>query len=74
MARKANTSLLSQHTELKKVALANKESAIEKQLKEEKKILESTAEKTALKGVSELAKGIQYKDPIQTSWRPPQFI
>merc|ERR1712071_6704 len=74
VARKANISLLSQHTELKKVALAIKESAIEKQLKEEEKILESIAEKTALMGVSELAKGIQYEDPIKTSWKPPQCV
>jgi len=74
VARKANISLLSQHTELKKVALAIKESAIEKQLKEEEKILESIAEKKALMGVSELAKGIQYEDPIKTSWKPPQCI
>jgi len=74
VARKANISLLSQHTELKKVALAIKESAIEKQLKEEEKILESIAEKKALMGVSELAKGIQYEDPIKTGWNPPQCI
>jgi ATP-dependent RNA helicase DDX41 len=45
---------------------ARKETAREKQLKEEKKILESVAEKTALMGVAELAKGIQYEDPIKT--------
>jgi len=46
--------------------LASKESALEKQLKEEEKILESVAEKTALMGVAELAKGIEYTDPIKT--------
>lgn len=45
---------------------AKKESAFEKQLKEEEKILESIAEKTALMGVAELARGIQYEDPIKT--------
>lgn len=45
---------------------AKKESAKEKQLKEEKKILESIAGKKALMGVAELAKGIQYEDPIKT--------
>lgn len=45
---------------------ARKETAREKQLKEEEKILESVAEKTALMGVAELAKGIQYEDPIKT--------
>uniref|UniRef100_A0A0P4Z7D6 RNA helicase n=1 Tax=Daphnia magna TaxID=35525 RepID=A0A0P4Z7D6_9CRUS len=74
VARKSNISLLSQHTELKKVAQAKKESAFEKQLKEEEKILESIAEKTALMGVAELARGIQYEDPIKTSWTPPRCI
>nr|CAH0099031.1 unnamed protein product [Daphnia galeata] len=74
VARKSNISLLSQHTELKKVAQAKKESAFEKQLKEEEKILESIAEKTALMGVAELARGIQYEDPIKTSWTPPRCV
>lgn len=54
--------------------LAKKESAMEKQLKEEEKILESVAENKALMGVAELAKGIQYKDPIKTNWQPPRVI
>lgn len=72
--RKSNISLLDQHTELKKMAEAKKESAMERQLKEEEKILESIAEKKALMGVAELAKGIQYEDPIRTSWTPPRCI
>ncbi|KAK6639960.1 hypothetical protein RUM43_008237 [Polyplax serrata] len=72
--RKWNISLLDQHNELKKMAEAKKESAMEKQLKEEEKILESVAEKKALMGVAELAKGIQYADPIKTSWTPPKCI
>ncbi|XP_043267279.1 ATP-dependent RNA helicase abstrakt [Venturia canescens] len=72
--RKSNISLLDQHTELKKLAEAKKESAMERQLKEEEKILESVAENKALMGVAELAKGIQYEDPIKTSWKPPRVI
>lgn len=72
--RKFNISLLDQHTELKKLAEAKKISAVEKQLKEEEKILESVAEKKALMGVAELAKGIQYEDPIKTSWTPPKYL
>ncbi|XP_055594820.1 ATP-dependent RNA helicase abstrakt isoform X2 [Uranotaenia lowii] len=72
--RKFNISLLDQHTELKKIAEAKKISAVEKQLKEEEKILESVAEKKALMGVAELAKGIQYEDPIKTAWKPPRYI
>lgn len=56
------------------VSTAKKESAMEKQLKEEEKILESVAENKALMGVAELAKGIEYTDPIKTSWTPPKII
>ena len=45
---------------------ARKETVREKQLKEEEQILQSVAEKTALMGVAELAKGINYNDPIKT--------
>lgn len=74
LGRKFNISLLDQHTELKKIADLKKVSAVEKQLKEEEKILESVAEKKALMGVAELAKGIQYEDPIKTSWKPPRYV
>lgn len=46
--------------------IAKKVSAVERQLKKEEEILEIVAEKKALMGVSELAKGIQYSDPIKT--------
>ncbi|KAI4461384.1 atp-dependent rna helicase dbp3 [Holotrichia oblita] len=72
--RKYNISLLDQHTELKKLAEAKKVSAVERQLKKEEEILEIVAEKKALMGVSELAKGIQYNEPIKTSWRAPRYI
>lgn len=48
--------------------LAKKVSAVERQLRKEEEILESVAEKKALMGVSELAKGIQYSEPIKTRW------
>ncbi|XP_013383180.1 probable ATP-dependent RNA helicase DDX41 [Lingula anatina] len=70
----ANMSLLDQHSELIKKAEAKKESAREKLLKEEERILESVAENKALMGVAELAKGIQYQDPIKTGWTPPRAI
>lgn len=65
---------MDQHTELKKLAEAKKVTAVEKQLKEEEKILESVAERQALMAASELAKNITYEDPIETSWRPPRHI
>lgn len=46
--------------------IAKKVSAVERQLKKEEEILEIVAEKKALMGVSELAKGIQYNEPIKT--------
>lgn len=88
--------MLDQHTELKRLAEAKKVSAAEKQRREEQKILESVAERTALMGVAELAKGfysflcifiliiyflmqstflgIQYEEPIKTSWKPPKCV
>ncbi|RUS68916.1 hypothetical protein EGW08_023324 [Elysia chlorotica] len=70
----AQVSLLDQHNVLKKKAEARKETQREKMLKEEMKILESVAEKTALMGVAELAKGIEYTEPIKTGWRAPKFV
>ncbi|XP_060527604.1 ATP-dependent RNA helicase abstrakt [Cylas formicarius] len=72
--RKNNIPLLDQHTELRKLAEAKKVSAVERQLRKEEEILEIVAEKKALMGVSELAKGIQYSEPIKTSWRPPRYV
>jgi len=64
----SNVSLLDQHQHLKEKAEARKESAKEKQLKEEEKILESVAEGRALMSVKEMAKGITYDDPIKTRY------
>uniref|UniRef100_A0A8C6THD2 RNA helicase n=1 Tax=Neogobius melanostomus TaxID=47308 RepID=A0A8C6THD2_9GOBI len=71
---RSNVSLLDQHQVLKEKAEARKESAKEKQLKEEEKILESVAEGRALMSVKEMAKGIIYDDPIKTSWTAPRYI
>ncbi|XP_016130223.1 probable ATP-dependent RNA helicase DDX41 [Sinocyclocheilus grahami] len=71
---RSNVSLLDQHQHLKEKAEARKESAKEKQLKEEEKILESVAEGRALMSVKEMAKGITYEDPIKTSWNVPRYI
>ncbi|KAA0203941.1 hypothetical protein HAZT_HAZT009295 [Hyalella azteca] len=74
LARKNNISLLDQHTELKKLAEARKESEIEKLRREEQKLLEAVAEKRALMGVGELAQGVQYTESLCTSWRPPARV
>lgn len=46
--------------------LEKRETERDKKLKEEALILNSVAEKTALKGVGEIAMGIHYDKPIQT--------
>lgn len=74
LAKSKDTSLLLQHSELKKIAEARQETEMDKQLKEEEKILRSVAENTALRSAAELAKGIEYVDPIKTSWKPPSRI
>lgn len=70
----ANISLLDQHADLKKRAEQVIESEREKQLREEDILLQAVAEKRALMGVGELAKGVQYEEPIKTGWRPPQYV
>jgi len=74
LEKNKGVSLLEQHKELQEIAEERKESVVEKQRKEEEKILASVAENTALMGVSELATGVVYKEPIKTSWTPPRYI
>lgn len=69
-----DVSLLDQHLELKKKAEVIKETTLEKQLKEEERILESLSERKALMAAGEIAKGIIYENPIKTGWRPPRYI
>eukprot|EP00794_Sanderia_malayensis_P005774 gene5774-6479_t len=69
-----DVSLLDQHIELKKKAEVIKETTLQKQLKEEEKILESISERKALMAAGEIAKGIVYDNPIKTGWKPPQYI
>ncbi len=74
IAKSKDTSLLLQHSKLKKLAEARQETEADKQLKEEEKILESVRANTALMGAAELARGILYEDPIRTSWQSPSRI
>lgn len=71
---RAPVSLLDQHHELKEQAEQSKETELEKQIREEEKILESIAERKALMAATELAKGITYTQALKTSWRPPRYI
>lgn len=56
------------------LSLAHKVSELDKQRVEEEKILHSIQETRALMSVGELAKGVIYKDPLHTGWRPPHYI
>ncbi|KAG1656000.1 putative ATP-dependent RNA helicase DDX41 [Nymphon striatum] len=68
-----HVSLLDQHSVLKRKAEARKESALEKQLKEEEKILESVAEKR--ENILDVVNYIHaYKHLIICSWTPPRYI
>ena len=73
-APSTSTSLLLQHSELKKLAEARNETEIDRQRQEEERLLETVKMQTALMGANELAKGIQYDDPIKTSWKAPKRV
>lgn len=73
-ANRSKVSLLEMQNELKRQAEDKRETVTEKILKEEEKLLESVTERTALKGVAELAHNIEYSDPIRTGWREPRFV
>ncbi|CAF1196131.1 unnamed protein product [Rotaria sordida] len=70
----ANFTLLDQMSELKKNQNSSDQTSTDKILEEEERILQNVVETKALMGVAELAKGIEYTEPIRTSWRPPRVI
>ncbi|KAG9126549.1 DEAD-box ATP-dependent RNA helicase 35 [Ceratobasidium sp. 392] len=51
-----------------------KKSELEKKEEADKEILDAIASKKKLVSDMELAKGIQYTEPLKTSWRPPKFV
>ncbi|KAG9508635.1 putative ATP-dependent RNA helicase DDX41, partial [Fragariocoptes setiger] len=69
-----NVSLLDQHAELKRRRESEQESLRDKRRREESKLLETVKANRALAAASELAKGIKYTKPLQSSWRPPRYI
>uniref|UniRef100_A0A7S3DB06 RNA helicase n=1 Tax=Palpitomonas bilix TaxID=652834 RepID=A0A7S3DB06_9EUKA len=72
--REAAKSLLESQMELKKEAEKFVKSAADQAAEEERQILRELEEKRALKAVQELAKGVEYTEPIKTSWRPTEFL
>ena len=70
---KSKVSLLDQHSELKKIAARTIETKLDIQKEEEQRILKSLEDSRALMSVGELAKGVQYCEPLSTSWTPPRY-
>ncbi len=58
----------------KKLAEEGERSQAEIDAEEERKILEAHAARRKLASDMELAKGIQYTEPLTTSWRAPSYI
>ncbi|CAN8062550.1 unnamed protein product [Agarophyton chilense] len=61
--------------------VARMQSGVQPQKTEEQKVKESEAEvlaqlsrQPALKAVAELAHGVEYTEPMQTSWKPPRYL
>lgn len=46
----------------------------EKRLEEEREIEEAQARHKALVSIQEAAAGVQYTEPMKTSWNPPTYI
>ncbi|KAJ1648743.1 DEAD-box ATP-dependent RNA helicase 35 [Dispira simplex] len=71
----ANVSLIDQTLELKKKETERgPQTELDKRLEEERAILEAVTRHKALASDMELAKDIQYTEPMTTTWRPPHYI
>lgn len=51
-----------------------KKTEAEKAEEQDAEILAAIASRRKLASDLELAKGVQYTEPVKTSWRPPRFI
>ncbi|KAI8582175.1 hypothetical protein K450DRAFT_229381 [Umbelopsis ramanniana AG] len=71
---KANISLLDQSAEVRRQRALEEKTEEQKILEEEKKIEEAQARHKALVSVQEAAAGMQYTEPMKTSWTPPKHI
>ncbi|KAI8998930.1 P-loop containing nucleoside triphosphate hydrolase protein [Trametes punicea] len=74
-ARKERTLLQeAQEVHDRKAAEDAKKTAAEKAEEQDAEILAAIAARRKLASDLELAKGVQYTEPLKTSWRPPKFI
>jgi len=65
----AKPSLLVKATQLKRAA--PEVTATAQRIQQEKEVIENLSDGKSLRSVREIAKGIVYKDPIETGWKPP---
>ncbi|KAG2648540.1 DEAD-box ATP-dependent RNA helicase 35A-like [Panicum virgatum] len=65
----AKPSLLVKATQLKRAA--PEVTATEQRIQQEKEVIDNLSDGKSLRSVREIAKGIVYKDPIETGWKPP---
>ena len=68
----AKVSLMEQVKEMKKTEKPKTEAEL--QLEEERRLLESMAQRKKLQSAHELAQDIRYTEPMKTSWQPPSYI
>ncbi|KAI0371819.1 DEAD-domain-containing protein [Pilatotrama ljubarskyi] len=74
-ARKERTLLMeAQEVHDKKAAEDAQKTAAEKAEEQDAEILAAIAARRKLASDLELAKGVQYTEPLKTTWRPPQFV
>ncbi|KAI0713304.1 P-loop containing nucleoside triphosphate hydrolase protein [Earliella scabrosa] len=74
-ARKERTLLMeAQEVHDRKAAEDAKKTAAEKAEEADAEILAAIAARRKLASDLELAKGVQYTEPMKTSWRPPKFV
>lgn len=72
--RQSKTALLHAARQLKAREALEAKSEAQKAAEEERKILEAHAARRKLASDMELAKGIEYSEPLKTSWTAPRFI
>ncbi|KAJ2681320.1 hypothetical protein GGH99_005268, partial [Coemansia sp. RSA 1285] len=66
----ANVSLVDQMAELRKKHLLNDKTKEEKESEQEKALLAAIARRKQLASAAEIAKGVVYRAPMRTNWRP----
>lgn len=74
LVQRSKQILLKEAREIREKEAKENKTEEEKRLEEERVILEAHAARKKLASDLELAKGINYTEPISTSWRAPSFI